>query len=292
MDISWEDARLFLAVAETGSLSAAARALKLGQPTVSRRLAELEQAVGYQLFRRGVRGASLTASGERLLEPARKMAEWASELSRMAARSEGLPGGVVRLTAAPGIASEVVAPLAGTLRRTHPELRLEVLSTMHYLDLARGEADLALRVRPPPDRALAVLATARHPIRVWVSKAYLRRLPRRPALEDLDWIAWAAPYDSLPPNPQLQALIPGFRPVFTSDSILVQWRAAEEGVGALATSFDAHRSVRTSSLVPLELDLGHQAVTEFHLVCSRRALELPRVRAVADALRSQLQRSQ
>jgi DNA-binding transcriptional LysR family regulator len=284
MDISWEDARLFLAVAEAGSLSAAARALALGQPTVSRRLAELEEALGYRLFKRGVRGAALTASGERLLEPSRKMAEWAGELSRVAARGEGAPRGLVRLTAPPGIASEVVAPFAARLRRSHPQLRLEVRSSMAYLDLARGEADLALRVRPPTDRALTVLRTIRHRIQVWAARDYARRLPRRAGLADLDWIAWAPPYDGLPPTPQLQALIPDFQPVFTSDDILIQWRAAEEGVGAMATGSGPHRFARNSRLVPLDFDLGPHGVAQFHLVGARRALELPRVRAVADAL--------
>ena len=290
MDMGWEDARLFLAVAEGGSLSAAARALGLGQPTVSRRLQELEQGLGYPLFRRGVGGAALTASGERLLEPARKMAEWAGELSRIACRSEGAPHGVVRLTAPPGIASEFVAPFAAGLRRAQPQLRLEVLSTMHYLDLVRGEADLALRMRPPTDRALTLLATVRHPIHVWASRDYARRLPRRYGFADLDWIAWAPPYDTLPPNPQLQALLPDFRPVFTSDNLLVQWRAAEEGVGALATGSGPHRFARGSRLVPLALDLGPHAVAEFHVVAARRALELPRVKAVADALLAALPR--
>lgn len=154
---------------------------------------------------------------------------------------------------------------------------------MNYLDLSRGEADLALRIRPPPDRSLTVVATARQPIRVWVSKEYRRRLPRHPSLADLDWISWAPPYDTLPPNPQLEALVPGFQPVFTSDSILIQWRAAEDGVGAVATA-SAHRISRASRMVPLALELGPQAVVQFHLVCSRRALELPRVKAVVEAL--------
>ena len=82
MDISWDDARLFLAIAETGSFSGAARRLRIGQPTVSRRLAALEYAVGATLFRRSVDGAALTAAGERLVLPAKKMAEWAGELHR------------------------------------------------------------------------------------------------------------------------------------------------------------------------------------------------------------------
>ena len=65
MDLSWEDVRLFLAVAEHGSLSEAARRLRIGQPTVSRRLAELEERLGYPLFERSVEGARLTTPGER-----------------------------------------------------------------------------------------------------------------------------------------------------------------------------------------------------------------------------------
>lgn len=84
MNIPWDDVQLFLAIAETGSLSAASRQLRLGQPTVSRRLALLEHQLGYQLFRREVAGARLTSAGEKLLLPARRMAEWAGEISRAA----------------------------------------------------------------------------------------------------------------------------------------------------------------------------------------------------------------
>ena len=72
MDITWDDVRIFLAVAEAGSVSGAARQLRLGQPTISRRLAEMEQAIGSRLFARGVGGATLTSAGERLLAPAKK----------------------------------------------------------------------------------------------------------------------------------------------------------------------------------------------------------------------------
>ena len=76
MDISWEDAQSFLAVAEQRSFSAAARHLQLGQPTISRRIADLEQRLGSRLFRRGKQGAVLTDSGARLLPAAEQMARW------------------------------------------------------------------------------------------------------------------------------------------------------------------------------------------------------------------------
>src|SRR4029079_13334770 len=101
MDIAWDDVRIFLAVAEAGSVSGAARQLRLGQPTISRRLAEMEQAIGSRLFARGVGGATLTSAGERLLAPAKNMAEWAGEVARAAEADEAAPQGVVRITHPP-----------------------------------------------------------------------------------------------------------------------------------------------------------------------------------------------
>ena len=79
MDISWEDAQTFLVVAEQHSFSGAARFLGLGQPTISRRIANIERRVGCQLFLRDKRGAELTSDGARLLPAAQQMARWAGE---------------------------------------------------------------------------------------------------------------------------------------------------------------------------------------------------------------------
>lgn len=284
MDMSWDDVQLFLAVAETGSVSGGARKLRLGQPTVSRRLADLEYHLGYPLFRRAVSGASLTAAGERLLAPAKKMAEWAAEVDRTASKSESAPRGVVRLTAPPGVAYELMAPFASWLRTKLPEIRLEVLSSMAYLDLVRGEADLAIRIKKPADPDLKVLATVREKVHVYAAKSYAAKLPKQYTMADLDWIGWAPPYDSLPPNPQLSQMIPNWKPVFTSDSFLVQWRAAEAGVGCFITALGNHKFMRSTALVPLDIELGPFGQAETYLVAAKSALDIPRVRAVADVL--------
>src|SRR5688572_25202382 len=104
MDIPWEDVKLFLAVAEARSLSAAARRLRVAQPTVSRRLADLEARLGETLFLRSVDGTAPTSFGESLVEPARRMAECAGDLERAALRADAAPRGVVRITAPPGVA--------------------------------------------------------------------------------------------------------------------------------------------------------------------------------------------
>lgn len=290
MDISWDDARLFLAIAETGSFSGAARRLRIGQPTVSRRLAALEYAVGAALFRRSVEGAALTVAGERLLVPAKKMAEWAGELHRAAESADSAPRGIVRVTATPFMSFDFVAPFAAFVAQQHPGLRLEVQSQVQYQDLARGEADLALRGRPPTSADLKLVDTLEVPNAVLVSKALKARLPRKVTLQQLPWVAWAPPFEAVPPNPQLESMIPGFAPAFTADHYLVMLAAAEAGLGAMVLARMPHRFKRPTQLVPLEVDLGPFSRSQTHLVCAKSALDIPRVRRVSELLLEEFQR--
>jgi DNA-binding transcriptional LysR family regulator len=284
MDIPWEDLQLFLAVAEGRSMSAAARKLRMGQPTISRRVAALERRLGYALFRRNVEGVHLTTEGERLALPARRMAEWAGEVTRASSSVDHKPEGLVRIAAPPGVAWDFVAPFAAWLHRKHAAIRLEVLSDTRFLDLGRGEADLALRTKPANLADLVTVASFEHSNAIFGAKDYVTRLPRRWSPADLAWICWAPPYQDLAPNPQLAELVPGFVPAFTSDSYLVQRQAAEAGLGVMALGDWRHRFARPTALVPLKFDLGPHARSSTHLVCAKSALDIPRVRLVADAL--------
>src|SRR5690606_36896005 len=100
-DLSWDDLRLFLCVAEVGSINRAAGKLGLGQATVSRRIADLEAQVGHSLFVRNVDGATTTPLGQQLVEPIRRMGEWANEATRAVAHGDTSLNGVVRVTGAP-----------------------------------------------------------------------------------------------------------------------------------------------------------------------------------------------
>jgi DNA-binding transcriptional LysR family regulator len=219
------------------------------------------------------------------------MAEWASEVGRTAETSGAAgPRGLVRVTAAPGVAFDFLAPFAAEVRAKLPEVRLEVLATLQPMDLARGEADLALRIRSAIPPELERLGTLEVHNAVVVSKRYAARLPKKPTMADLDWIGWAPPFTDVPPNPQLEKLIPNFRPAFSSDNYLVQWRACEAGVGAMVLGLVHHRFALPNNLVPLPLDLGPWAKSAMHLVCPKSALALPRVRAVADLILAELKR--
>jgi len=294
MHTSWEDAETFLAVAEQDSFSAAAALLGVGQPTVSRRIASLERRLGCQLFTRNKLGAQLTAAGAKLLPAAEQMARWAGEFGRLAQGAEEDPAGRVRIAAPPGLAFEVLAPLAATLRRDRPEIRLEVLASVDYIDLARGGADLAIRTRENREPELTTLHSANFEIGVFATAAYRADLVERMTatdpsrrefrIQDLDWITWAAPYEQVAPRPMLERTIPDFQPAFASDNYLVLKSALEAGLGVMVLEKQgAAESSRRDELV--EIDLGFSLPpSEYFLVCAKSMRYVPRVRVVADLL--------
>jgi DNA-binding transcriptional LysR family regulator len=293
MHIPWHEVELFLAVAESGSVSAAAKRLETTQPTVSRRLAELEASLGEPLFARSVDGTTPTSFGERMLPAARRMAEAAAEVERVASGALATPKGVVRITAAPGVAYTFLAPFAARVRTLLPDVRLEVVATTSYLDLARREADLALRTETPErtaQRDLLTLATVTSPAAAFAAPSLAAQLPAGASLTDVPWIAWAPPFEHLAPNPQLAKLIPGFQPVFAATDYIVQIRAAEAGVGAVFLERSAYRVALPSPLVELPLSFGKLS-SSLHLICARSSLTIPRVKAVADLLSKELTRS-
>ncbi len=102
-------------------------------------------------------------------------------------------------------------------------------------------------------------------------------------------MAWAPPFDSVPPNPQLAEAIPEFTPAFTADNFLVLLAAAEAGLGAMVLGRVSHRFSQERNLVPLDIELGPWARGQLHLVCSKSALDIPRVRKVSELLVAELQ---
>jgi DNA-binding transcriptional LysR family regulator len=186
------------------------------------------------------------------------------------------------------VAFDFLAPLAARVREELPRIQMQILSRVEYVDLARREADIALRMRPPSSRDLALVHTFTHLNDAFVSKSYAARLPKSPALNTIDFIAWAPPFEQFPPNPQLAAMIPGFRPSFSCDDFIVQRRAAEAGLGAIFMHKVRHRFNQDSVLVPLGLDLGPHAKSCLHVVCAKSALGVARIRAVAELIADEL----
>jgi len=283
MDIPWDDAQLFLLVAESGSLSAAARRLGMTQPTVSRKLAELEVALGEPLFDRERTGVSLTEFGQRLLGPAREMARWAAELSTNAAQRPS-PRGVVRITVPPGIGHLFLAPWALEARAHLPDIDLHVISTVRPLDMVRREADLALRLDGTTDDCVASVELSLLP---FAAAAYIDRHPgaREPA--ELDWIGWTPAQDDLSPNNVLRRLVPDARLTFASDDYLLQMRACELGLGVMLLPAPHPTFAAPACLQRVDVAIRPIRRT-LSLIAPRAAQSIPRVNAVLERLAASL----
>lgn len=143
--MDWDDLRYFLAVARAGSLSAAARALGVAQPTVGRRVGAFERSLGAKLFVATPSGQTLSVTGQRMLVHAEQMERNALAAEHVASgRDVGLTGRVV-ITASEWLLRSVVGPLLAPLLAEHPALEIELLAEARHLSLVQREADLALR---------------------------------------------------------------------------------------------------------------------------------------------------
>jgi DNA-binding transcriptional LysR family regulator len=142
----WNDARFFVAVADSGSTLAAGRALRVSQTTVARRIAALEEALGLALFDRRRAGYQLTHAGEMLLHEARALAASAEALADAASSLKRESGGTVRLTTEESYAVGVLTPMLRELHDLRPDILIEMDASEEVRDLEAGAADIAVRV--------------------------------------------------------------------------------------------------------------------------------------------------
>lgn len=187
----WNRARAFLVTAEEGSLSAAARALGMAQPTLGRQVDALEEELGVILFERVGRGLTLTPSGLDLLEHVRAMGDAANRVSLSAAGNAQSIEGTVRITASEAHAAILLPPILRTLRRTHPGIHLDIIASSVSSDLLRREADIAVRNYQPTEPDLIARKLRDIPARLYATPAFIERLgnPRLPYdLRDAEFI--------------------------------------------------------------------------------------------------------
>jgi len=145
----WNQVRAFLASAEEGSLSAAARALRQTQPTLSRQVTNLERSLGVTLFERGHRELRLTDAALELLDHVRDMAEAANKVSLVASGQSQAIEGCVCITATEMLATYYLPPILRKLREQAPNVVVEVVASDEVRDLIRREADIAIRHAQP-----------------------------------------------------------------------------------------------------------------------------------------------
>jgi DNA-binding transcriptional LysR family regulator len=143
--LDWNDLRYFLAVARDGSTLAAARALRVSQTTVARRIGALEQALGIHLFEKRQAGYSLTPEGQELLSRAEQVEKALNGFADAAAAHSRDVSGTVKITTEEVYALTLLTPLLRELREIHPEIVIDLDMSQSVRDLGAGEADISLR---------------------------------------------------------------------------------------------------------------------------------------------------
>ncbi len=284
----WNRARAFLVTAEEGSLSAAARALGLAQPTLGRQVDALEEELGVVLFERVGRGLTLTPSGLDLLDHVRQMGEAANRVSLSAAGHSQSIEGKVSISASEIYSAFLLPPILERLRASHPGIHVEIVASNLASDLRRREADIAIRNFRPEEPDLRAKKIRDAEGVFYATPAYLDKIgnPRLPYdLRDADFISVDHSGTFLK---HLNAL--GFNlteqnfPI-VSENYMVMWEMVKRGLGIGV--FDAAIG-DTEPLVTRALPDMEPIAFPVWLVAHQEVSTSRRIRVVFDLLAEEL----
>lgn len=230
----WNRARAFLVTAEEGSLSAAAKALDMTQPTVGRQVAALEAELGIVLFERTNSGLILTESGADLLVQVKTMADAATNLSLIASgRVDSIEGNVC-ISATEMMAAFVLPPIIKALRERWPKIAIEVIASSDSSDLSRREADIAIRNYRPTQQELIAKRVKNVQGHLYAAKEYIQKLDCPQVPKDLN----AAVFIGVDHSNNIIGYLNKFGFQLTSKNFpvlvanhLVQWEMVKQGLG-------------------------------------------------------------
>lgn len=289
-DLDWNLIKSFAAVADTGSLSAAARRLEASQPTLGRHVAELERVLGVTLFRRGRTGYELTDAGAALFERAQVVSEHASAFLRLASGASEDMRGTVRISASEIVSAYVLPPMLARLALEEPEIEIEIVATNQVDNLLRRDADIAIRMVKPSQLDLVARKIADLPLVACAAASYLERRgwPREP-FDLLEHDVLGFDRDDL--------IIRGFAQMgvevdrhafrFRTDNQIVLFEAMRAGMGI---GFAQRRLVEEDPLLEMLLPDLPLPTLPMWLAMHRDVRTSPRIRRVADFLHEALRR--
>lgn len=173
--LDWDDLRFFLAIARHGSLTAAAKDLRVAQSTVGRRLASLETSLGVRLLHRTPDGYLLTLAGETVRGQAERVEAEALAVERSVGGQDDKLEGTVRVTCTEAFAAHVLAPGIASLQAEHPGILVELQPSVQQLSLSMREADIAVRLSPSEGHDLVVRRIGRLAFGLYAAPSYLER---------------------------------------------------------------------------------------------------------------------
>ncbi len=239
VSFDWNQARAFLATVEEGSLSAAARALGLTQPTLGRQVAALEEELDVVLFERVGRSLVLTQSGLELLDHVRAMREAANRISLTASGQSQTIEGKVRITASDVMSAHILPPALKTLREKAPLVEIDVVAANDIRDLQLREADIAIRhVRPEQPDLIAKLVDE-STASFYASRSYLEKRGRPASFEDMpghDFIGFGNNERMIEILNEVGLALTGENFRLGSESGVVAWELAKSGLGIVIMS--------------------------------------------------------
>ena len=282
--LDWSLVQAFLAVAETGSLSAAARSLNASQPTLGRQIKAMETQLGATLFHRQARGFALTETGAALIAPANAMRDAMMQITLTAAGREARLQGTVRITASIATSLYHLPAIIADIRIREPDIAIELAPSDDSRNLLFREADIAVRMYRPEQLDLVAQHLGNIPLGIFAAKSYIARrgIPTGP--DDImthDFVG----FDTNP------AIIDGFReagfPVerdwfkVRCDDNVAYWNLVRGGCGI---GF-AQMSLGMDDPDMVEIDLGFPLPPlPIWLVAHEAMRQTPRVRRVWDML--------
>lgn len=183
--LDWSLIQAFIAVSKHGSLSAAARASGVSQPTLGRQIKAIEAQLGVTLFTRQAKGFELTEAGHAMIPAATEMAEAATRFATAAAGRDMSVSGTVRITASVFVAQHVLPQVISDIRKSHPDIQIELNATDEAENLLFREADIALRMFRPTQLEVVTRKLGVLKLGFFASADYVARRGHPAGIEDL-----------------------------------------------------------------------------------------------------------
>jgi DNA-binding transcriptional LysR family regulator len=283
--VHWDDLRVFLAVAQAGSLRKAARALGLGQPTVGRHLRELERSVGARLFERTPDGHRLTREGENLLPMAQSMADAAAAIDRRRAGFGSDAGGAVRVVAGEWVA-RFLAPRLAAFAAAHDGIAVSLAESHTDPDLERREADLFIRHGLPARGRVIRMALGTMMGAIYGARDFVAAHPEATTearWRRCAWVAYDAPHEYFRSMAWLAKRFGDHAPRVRASRVALQLEAirAGAGLGILPCFVGDADPALVRLTAPIE-----ELEADYWLLVHPDLRAVPRVRRVIDWIRA------
>ncbi len=234
ISFDWNQVRAFLATAEEGSFSAAARALKTTQPTIGRQISALEEALGVTLVERSVRGLNVTQSGRDLLDHVRAMGEAAALISMTADGQSQAVIGKVTITATDLMSAAILPAVLAPLRQSAPGISVRIVCSSDLQNLMQREADIAIRHVRPDQPELIARFVGDFGANLFGATDYFDKVGRPRSLReiaDLSFVGNADPERLMAPLQNMGIPVQEENFMMSTESGVVAWELTKSGFG-------------------------------------------------------------